>query len=122
MKRCEGLFMAEAFYLRVTLEPHHKHSGSTTGGTILFLAEVPMALEKHSTSNPDEEAGLLREAERLAEWLTPIAMTGRPRQEGEDVMRASFHAIPEPPEDILECSADAEKDGVRVWLLGTNVE
>ena len=37
-------------------------------------------------------------------------------------MRASFHAIPHPPEDILERSADAEKDGVRVWLLGTNVE
>ena len=54
--------------------------------------------------------------------LTPVAMTGRPRQEGEDVMRASFHAIPHPPEDILERSADAEKDGVRVWLLGTNVE
>ena len=62
VKRCEGLCMAEAFYLRVTLEPHHKHSGSTTGGTILFLAEVPMALAKHSSSNPDDEAGLLREA------------------------------------------------------------
>jgi len=115
-------FMAEAFYLRVTLEPHRKHSGSTSGGTILFLAEVPMALAKHSSSNPDDEAALLREAERLAERLTPLAMTGHPRQEGEDVMRASFHAIPHPPEDILERSADAEKDGVRVWLLGTNVE
>ena len=114
--------MTEAFYLRVTLEPHHRHSGSTTVGTILFLAEVPMALAKHSSSNPDDEAGLLREAERLVERLTPIAMTGRPRHEGEDVMRASFHAIPQPPEDILERSADAEKDGARVWLLGTNVE
>ena len=93
--------MAEAFYLRVTLEPHRKHSGSTSGGTILFLAEVPMALAKHSSSNPDDEAALLREAERLAERLTPLAMTGHPRQEGEDVMRASFHAIPQPPEDIL---------------------
>jgi len=93
--------MAEAFYLRVTLEPHRKHSGSTTGVTILFLAEVPMALAKHSSSNPDDEAALLREAERLAERLTPLAMTGHPRQEGEDVMRASFHAIPQPPEDIL---------------------
>jgi hypothetical protein len=115
-------FMTEAFYLRLTLEPHRKHSGSTTGGTILFLAEVPMDLAKHSASNPDDEAALLRVAERLAERLPPIAMTGHPRQEGEDVMRASFHPIQQPPEDILERSADAEKDGVRLWLLGTNVE
>jgi hypothetical protein len=113
--------MPKAFYLRVTLEPHRKHSGSTTGGTILFLAKVPTDVAKHSSSNPEDEFALLREAERLAEKLTPLAMTGHPREEG-DVMRASFHAIPQPPEDILERSADAEKDGVRVWLLGTNVE
>jgi len=70
MKRCESLSWLKRFYLRVTLEPHHRHSGSTTGGMILFLAEVPMALAKHSSSKPDDEAGLLREAERL----TPIAM------------------------------------------------
>ena len=81
-----------------------------------------MDVAKHSLSNPGDESALLREAERLAERLTPLAMTGHPRQEGEDVMRASFHAIPQPPEDILVRSADAEKDGVRVWLRGTNVE
>ena len=37
-------------------------------------------------------------------------------------MRASFQAIPQPPEDILERTADAVKGGVRVWLLGTNVD
>ena len=114
--------MAETFYLRVILEPHRKHSGSTTGGTILLLAEVPMDVAKHSSSDPDDEVGLLREAERLAERLTPLAMPGHPRQEGEDVMRASFHVIPQPPEDVLERLADAERDGVRVWLLETNVE
>ena len=114
--------MPETFYLRVTLEPHRKNSGPTTGGTILFLAEVPMDVAKHSSSNPDDEAALLREAQRLAERLTPLAMTGHPRQEGEDVMRASFHAIPQPPEDFLERSADVEEEGVRLWSLGTNVE
>ena len=98
--------MAEAFYLNVSLEPHRKHSGSTTGRRILFLAEVPI------------ETALSREAERLAERLTPLAMTGHPRQEGEDIMRASFQAIPQPPEDILERTADAVKGAVRLWLLG----
>ena len=37
-------------------------------------------------------------------------------------MRASFQAIPQPPEDILERTADAVKGAVRLWLLGTNVD
>jgi hypothetical protein len=49
-------------------------------------------------------------------------MTGHPREEGEDVMRFSCHAVPEPSEDLLEHTADAEKDGVRLWLLGAKVE
>ena len=49
-------------------------------------------------------------------------MTGHPRQEEEDIMRALFQAIPQPPEDILERTADAVKGAVRLWLLGTNVD
>ena len=49
-------------------------------------------------------------------------MTGHPRDEGEDVMRFSCHAIPQPSVDLLEYTADAEKDGVRLWLLGAKGE
>ena len=114
--------MAEAFYLNVSLEPHRKDSGSTTGKRILFLAEVPIEAAKQSATDPDDPTALFREAERLAERLTPLAMTGHPRQEGEDTLRASFQAIPQPPEDILERTADAVKGAVRLWLLGTNVD
>jgi hypothetical protein len=58
----------------------------------------------------------------LAAELLPIAMTGHPREEGEDVMRFSCHAVPGPSEDLLEDTAEAEKDGVRLWLLGAKVE
>jgi hypothetical protein len=37
-------------------------------------------------------------------------------------MRISFHAIPEMSEEMIERRPDAEKDGVRVWLLGANAE
>jgi len=37
-------------------------------------------------------------------------------------MRTSYHAIPRPPDYLIERTADAEKDGVRLWLLGANVE
>lgn len=114
--------MPEAYYLQVTLEPHHKHSGSRTGRRILFLAEVPIDAAKKSAPNPDDEASLYQEAERLAGELAPIAMTGHSRQTGEDVMRVSYHAIPRPRNDIVERIADAERDGVRLWLLGANVE
>ena len=114
--------MPETYYLQVTLEPHHKHSGSTTGRRILFLAEVPIEVAKKSATNPDDEKALYQEAERLAGELAPIAMTGRCRQTGEDIMRTSYRAIPRPPYHILERTADAEQDGVRLWLLGANVE
>jgi hypothetical protein len=114
--------MPEAYYLQVTLEPHHKHSGLTTGRRILFLAEVPIEAAKKSAANPDDEKALYEEAERLAGDLAPIAMTGCSRQTGEDIMRMSYNAIPTPPYYILERTADAEKDGIRLWLLGANVE
>ena len=58
----------------------------------------------------------MQEAEHIAAELLPMAMTGHPREEGEDVMRFSCHAVPEPYEGLLEHTADAEKDGVRLWL------
>jgi hypothetical protein len=49
-------------------------------------------------------------------------MTGHPKGEGEDAMRLSCHAVPRPSEDLLEHTPDAEKEGVRLWLLGAKVE
>ena len=114
--------MDETWYFHFTLEPHHKHSGSITGERILFLAEVPVDAVKRTATNPEDENELSKEAERLAAELLPIAMSGRPREEGEDVMRLSCHAVPRPSEDLLTRRADAEKDAVRLWLLGTSVE
>jgi hypothetical protein len=37
-------------------------------------------------------------------------------------MEISSRAITEPSNDLLERTADAEKNGVRVWLLGANVD
>ena len=33
-------------------------------------------------------------------------------------MQVSFHSIPRMSDDLTDRRADAEKDGVRVWLLG----
>jgi hypothetical protein len=63
-----------------------------------------------------------RKRSALATELLPMAMTGHPRQEGEDVMRLTCHAVPKPSEDLLQHTADAQKGGVRLWLLGSNVE
>jgi hypothetical protein len=112
----------EVFYFHVSLEPHHRHSGSITGGRILFLAEVPVGAAKKTAANPDNEDAVRQEAESLAAELLPIAMTGHPREEGEDVMRFACYSIPPPSEDLLEHRADAEKGGVRLWLLGANIE
>jgi hypothetical protein len=114
--------MDEAFYFHVALQPHHKHSGSITGGRILFLAEVLVDAAKKAATNPEDEEALQQEAKRLAEELLPIAMTGHPRAEGEDVMQFSCHSVPQPSVDVLEHTADAEKDGVRLWLLGAKGE
>jgi hypothetical protein len=112
----------EALYFHVSLEPHHKHSGSIAGGKILFLAEIPLDTAKKTATDPEDAVAISREAERLAAELLPLAMTGQPRQEGEDVMRFSCHAIPQPSENTLDRGPDAEKNGVRLWLLGVKTE
>ena len=114
--------MDEALYFHVTLEPHHKHSGLVAGGKILFLAEVPFAEAKKRAADPEDAVALSREGERLAAELLPLAMTGHSREEGEDVMRLSCRAVPRPSEDLLGHKADAEKNGVRLWLMGTKTE
>ena len=100
--------MYELFYFHVALEPHLKHSGSITGGRILFLAEVPVDAAKRTATNTDEDA-LRQEAERLAAELLSIAMAGHLREEGEDIMRFSCHAVPEPSEDLFEHTAMRKK-------------
>jgi hypothetical protein len=108
----------EALYFHVTLEPHYKHSGSMTGGKILFLAQVPVDAATKTATNLDNVGAIRQAAERLAADLLPIAMTGHRAKEGEDAMRSSCNSVSKPSEDMLERSADAEKDGVRLWLLG----
>jgi hypothetical protein len=110
------------FYFHITLEPHHKHSGTRTGRKISFIAEVPAAIAQKTARSPDDPQSVFEEAERLAADLTSTAMTGQLHQPGEDEMRVSFHAIPKMSEEMMERRADAEKDGVRMWLLGANVD
>jgi hypothetical protein len=114
--------MPQAFYFHITLEPHHKHSGARTGRKINFIAEVPVTAAKKTAKSPDNEQSVYEEAERLATVLTSAAMTGQSHQPGEDEMQISFHAIPKMSEEMVERRPDAEKDGVRVWLLGANTE
>jgi hypothetical protein len=99
-----------------------KHSGSIIDRRILFLAEVQVGAATETTTCPDGEDASCQEAQRLATELLPIAMTGHPWQEGEDVMRLSCHTVPKPSEDLLQHTADAQKGGVRLWLFGSNVE
>jgi hypothetical protein len=113
--------MPQTFYFHITLEPHHRHSGARTGRKITFLAEVPLVVAQKTARSPDDEQSVHKEAERLAADLTSMAMTGQPVQPGEDEMRVSFHAIPEISKEMIERQADAEKDGVRLWLLGADV-
>ncbi len=114
--------MPQALYFDITLEPHHKHSGNRTGREIRFFAEVPMSAAKKTAESPDDKRSVEEEAERLAVDLTCRAMTGEPHQPGEDEMRASFHRLRRMPDELTGRQADAEKDGVRVWLLGADVE
>jgi hypothetical protein len=114
--------MAQTLYFHITLEPHHKHSGSRTGRRIRFLAEVPVSVAQKTASSPHDERSTYEEAERLASNLTSIAMTGQPHQPGEDEMRASFHSVPRISDDVAGRQPDAEKDGVRVWLIGADAE
>jgi hypothetical protein len=113
--------MPQTFYFHIALEPHHKRSGARTGRKISFIAEVPVTAAKKTARSPDDEQSVYEEAERLAADLTSMAMTGQQHQPGEDEMRVSVHAIPEIAKEMDERRADAEKDGVRVWLLGADV-
>jgi hypothetical protein len=112
----------QTFYFHITLEPHHKHSGARTGRKINFVAEVPAAAAQKTARSPNDQQSVFEEAERLAANLTSMAMTGQPHQPGEDEMRISFHAIPNMSEEMIGRQADAEKDGVRLWLLGANAD
>jgi hypothetical protein len=90
----------------------------------VLFAEL-LKLGAPSTSETDSDETLTQERQR-AGWAprgrgSSIRLV-RCGQEGEDVMRFSCHAVPEPSEDLLEHTADAEKDGVRLWLLGAKVE
>lgn len=114
--------MPQNFYFHITLEPHHKHSGARTGRKINFIAEVPATTAQKTARTPDDPQSVFEEAERLAADLTSIAMTGQQHQPGEDEMRVSFHAIPKMSEEMIGRRADAEKEGVRLWLLGADVE
>ncbi len=114
--------MGEFFYFHVTLEPHKKRSGSKTGRRILFLVEVPNDAAIKFAPKPQDKSAICKEAERLSRELAPMAMTGELRHGGEDLMDISSCSIVEPSNDLLERTADAEKDGVRVWILGANVE
>jgi hypothetical protein len=113
--------MSEVVYFHITLEPHYKHSGKRTGRKISFLAEVPLDAAKAAAPSLDDEQLLLEEAKRLASALTSVAMTGERRQPGEDDMQISFHSVPVLTRELTARQADAEEDGVRVWLLGANV-
>jgi hypothetical protein len=114
--------MAQTLYFHITLEPHHKHFGQKAGRRIRFLAEVPVSVAKKTARSPDDEQSTFEEAERLASNLLSMAMTGQSHQPGEDEMQVSFHSIPRMSDDLTDRRADAEKDSVRVWLLGADVE
>ena len=114
--------MSEAIYFHLSLEPHYKHSGKRTGSRISFLAEVPLDAARAVAESSDDEQLLLEEAKGLAAALTSIAMTGQRHQPGEDEMKISFHSIPVMARDLTDREADAEKDGVRLWLLGADVD
>ena len=114
--------MPQALYFEITLEPHLKHSGLATGRKILFLAEVPINIAKQAAEAPDDDGAVYNAAERLAANLTCMAMTGVKHQFGEDDMRISFHSLPRMSNDLKERHPDAEKEGVRVWLIGAHPE
>jgi hypothetical protein len=114
--------MPQALFFEITLEPHLKRSGLATGRRILFLAEVPINTAKEASKAPDDDGAVYEAAERLAANLTCTAMTGASHQLGEDEMRVSFHSLPRMSDDLKERHPDAEKDGVRVWLIGARPE
>jgi hypothetical protein len=114
--------MPQTLYFQVTLEPHLKYSGLATGRKILFFAEVPVPAAKAASEAPDDDQAVYKTAERLATALTCMAMTGEAHQPGEDEMRVSFQSMPRMSHNLTERHPDAEKDGVRVWLVGARPE
>ena len=114
--------MPQALYFEIALEPHLKRSGRATGRKIPFLAEVPINIAKEAAEAPDDDRAVYVTAERLAANLTCMAMTGARHQFGEDDMRVSFLSLPRMSNDLKERHPDAEKDGVRVWLIGARPE
>ena len=114
--------MPQSLYFQITLEPHLKRSGLETGRTILFLADVPVDIAKEASEAPEDDRMVYETAERLAANLTCMAMTGESAQPGEDEMRISFDSMSRMPEDVTQRHPDAEKDGVRIWLIGARPE
>lgn len=114
--------MPQALYFQITLEPHLKHSGLTTGRKIFFLAEVAVNSAKEASKAPGDDGMVFETAERLAANLTCMAMTGEPPQPGEDEMRISFEPISRMSNDVSQRHPDAEKNGVRIWLVGAHPE
>ena len=115
---CQVEPMPQSLYFEITLEPHLKHSGLATGRKILFLAEVRIDAAKAVSEAPENDQAIYEMAARLAVNLTCMAMTGEGHQPGEDEMRVSFHSMPRVSNDITERHPDAEKGGVRLWLVG----
>jgi hypothetical protein len=114
--------MPQALYFQITLEPHLKRSGAATGRKILFLAEVPVNSAKEVSEASEDERMVFETAERLAADLTCMAMTGEPPQPGEDEMRISFDSMSGMSDDVRQRRPDAEKAGVRIWLVGARPE
>jgi hypothetical protein len=114
--------MPPAHYFQITLEPHLKHSGLATGRKIIFLAEVPVKTAREASEAPEDDRMVYETAERLAANLTCMAMTGESAQPGEDEMRISFRSISGMSYDVMQRHPDAEKDGVRIWLIGARPE
>lgn len=113
--------MPDTLYFHVTLEPHLRHSGAKTGHKIFCLVEVPRALALATGgSNPGDELALQENARCLARQLAPVAMTGKPCSPGEDAMAVSCQDY-YPAQDLVERVPDAEVDGVRAWLIGTDL-
>jgi hypothetical protein len=114
--------MPQNFYFQITLEPHLKHSGLVTGRRIIFLAEVLVSTAKGVSEAPDDDQKVYETAQKLAADLTCLAMTGEYRQPGEDEMRVSIHSTSRMSDALTERHPDAEKDGVRLWLIGAHPE
>src|SRR5690349_21542076 len=114
--------MPQALCFEITLEPHLKRSGLMSGRKIIFLAEVPVNTAKDAAEAPEDDRMVYETAERLAANLTCMAMTGESHQPGEDEMRVSFQSMSGMSDDLRRRRPDAEKDGVRIWLLGARPE